>query len=220
MSDKSNNLGRAFEYACIEVLEKRIAEHRTVKVDKTSVMAAYNAWQAVEQEQQDSFITAANAFIDTLFQAEPLILEYDSENDIIELSINKDSDAEQGDVRDIVIKRGEIQWEIGLSMKHNHFAAKHSRLSPSIDFGEKWYGTPCDQSYWKNVKPIFDNLKEVTYSPAYASLRGGGFSLKYSNLYSINELSPCVPRFLFLFYANAILIPSFRMFTAAFISLL
>ena len=161
MSDKSNNLGRAFEYACIEVLEKRIAEHRTVKIDKTSIMAAYNAWQSIEQEQQDSFITAANAFIDTLFQAEPLILEYDSENDIIELSINKDSDAEQGDVRDIVIKRGEIQWEIGLSMKHNHFAAKHSRLSPSIYFGEKWYGTPCDQSYWKNVKPIFDNLKEL-----------------------------------------------------------
>ena len=37
-------------------------------------------------------------------------------------------------------------------------------------------------------------ILQVTYSPAYASLRGGGFSLKYSNLYSINELSPCVPR--------------------------
>ena len=60
---------------------------------------------------------------------------------------------------------------------------------------------------------------EVTYSPAYASLRGGGFSLKYGNPHSIDELSPCVPRFLFLFYANAILIPSFRMFTAAFVSL-
>ena len=33
--------------------------------------------------------------------------------------------------------------------------------------------------------------RAVTYSPTY---RGGGFSLKYSNLYSINELSPCVPR--------------------------
>ena len=31
----------------------------------------------------------------------------------------------------------------------------------------------------------------VTYSPTY---RGGGFSLKYSNLHSINELTPCVPR--------------------------
>ena len=34
----------------------------------------------------------------------------------------------------------------------------------------------------------------VTYSPAYAELFGGGFLLKYSNLYSINKLSPCVPR--------------------------
>ena len=58
---------------------------------------------------------------------------------------------------------------------------------------------------------------DVTYSPTY---RGGGFSLKYGSPYSINELSPCVPRFLCCFYANAILIPSFRMFTAAFISLL
>ena len=56
--------------------------------------------------------------------------------------------------------------------------------------------------------------------PPTLTLRGGGFSLKYGNPYSINELSPCVPRFLFWFYANAILIPSFRMFTAAFISLL
>ena len=55
----------------------------------------------------------------------------------------------------------------------------------------------------------------VTYSPTY---RGGGFSLKYGNPYSINELSPCVPRFCFVVYANAILIPSFRMFTAAFTS--
>ena len=65
--------------------------------------------------------------------------------------------------------------------------------------------------------------------PGYQSLKVGigklvegdrGFSFKYSNLYSISELTPCVPRFLFRFYANAILIPSFRMFTAALISLL
>jgi len=29
--------------------------------------------------------------------------------------------------------------------------------------------------------------------------RGGGFSLKYGNPYSINELTPCVPRFFFGF---------------------
>ena len=68
-----------------------------------------------------------------------LILECDGDDDIVVLSINKDSDAEFGDVRDIVITRASIRWDVGLSMKHNHFAAKHSRLSSKIDFGTKWY---------------------------------------------------------------------------------
>lgn len=36
-----------------------------------------------------------------------------------------------GDVRDIVIKRKDIEWEVGLSIKHNHDAVKHSRLAIS-----------------------------------------------------------------------------------------
>ena len=44
------------------------------------------------------------------------------------------------------------------------------------------------------MKKTSGSLLVVTYSPTY---RGGGFSLKYGNPYSINELSPCVPRFLF-----------------------
>ncbi len=83
----------------------------------------------------------------------------DGDDDIIILSINKDSDAEDGDVRDIGITRKYIRWDIGLSMKHNHFAAKHSRLSSTIDFGAKWYDHPCDDSYWNVVKPIFARLK-------------------------------------------------------------
>ena len=45
--------------------------------------------------------------------------------------------------------------------KHNHFAVKHSRLSPSIDFGEKWYGISCSKSYWDAITPIFDYLHDV-----------------------------------------------------------
>ena len=37
------------------------------------------------------------------------------------------------------------------------------------------------------------NLSDILPPPTL-SLRGGGFSLKYSNLHSINELTPCVPR--------------------------
>ena len=51
-----------------------------------------------------------------------------------------------------------------------------------------------DDEFRREYEELKPHFTIVTYSPAYASLRGGGFSLKYSNLYSINELSPCVPR--------------------------
>ncbi|WP_411675407.1 HaeIII family restriction endonuclease [Campylobacter sp. LR264d] len=48
---------------------------------------------------------------------------------------------------------------MGLSIKHNHFAVKHSRLSSKIDFGEKWYDIKCSKEYWDEIKPIFDKLQ-------------------------------------------------------------
>ena len=159
MSSKSNDQGRAFEYACIVELKNRIENKRPVKVDEVSVMAARRAWETQSKIEQQTYLQAADAFIDTLFAAEPLIIECDGDDDVVILSINKDSDAEGGDVRDIVITRKSIRWDIGLSMKHNHFAAKHSRLSARIDFGAKWYGLSCDDSYWNAVKPIFSRLQ-------------------------------------------------------------
>lgn len=161
MSSKSNDQGRAFEYACIIELKYRIEDKRPVTIDEESVMAARRAWETQSEAEQQIYLRAADAFIDTLFSAEPLILECDGNDDMVVLSINKDSDAEGGDVRDIVITRKTIRWDIGLSMKHNHFAAKHSRLSPKIDFGEKWYGLPCDDSYWNTIKPIFARLQSL-----------------------------------------------------------
>ena len=161
MSSKSNDQGRAFEYACIIRLKDRIECTRPVEIYEDSILAAKRAWQTQTEPQQRMFLKAADAFIDTLFSAEPCMLECDDSNDIIVLSINKDSDAEGGDVRDIVITRNSIHWDIGLSMKHNHFAAKHSRLRSAIDFGKKWYGIHCSDSYWNVVKPIFERLKEL-----------------------------------------------------------
>lgn len=159
MSSKSNNQGRAFEYACILRLRDRISIIRPVIINENSVIAAKRAWDTQSSDQQTIFLKAADAFIDTLFSSEPLILECDSPADILTLYINKDLDAQAGDVRDIVIERHSIRWDIGLSLKHNHFAAKHSRLSATIDFGQKWYDTPCDKSYWETVNPIFNRLK-------------------------------------------------------------
>ena len=62
--------------------------------------------------------------------------------------------------RDIVIKRKDIEWEIGLSIKHNHDAVKHSRLSYKLDFGNEWFDMPCSDEYWNAVEPIFNFLKQ------------------------------------------------------------
>ena len=161
MSSRSNDQGRAFEYACIIELKDRIEDVRPVVIDEESIIAAHRAWETQSETEKNMYLRAADAFIDTLFSAEPLILECDGNDDIIVLSINKDSDAEFGDVRDIVITRKSVRWDIGLSMKHNHFAAKHSRLSGTIDFGKKWYGHPCDDCYWNVIKPIFIRLKSL-----------------------------------------------------------
>ena len=95
---------------------------------------------------------------DKLVDLEPIMIENDGET--IVLKIQKDEEGEKGDVRDILIIRGESGWEIGLSVKHNHFAVKHSRLSLSIDFGDKWYGIPCSKTYWDSITSIFTYLKE------------------------------------------------------------
>ncbi len=161
MSSKSNDKGRAFEYACIINLKNRIDEHRPSVIDYDSTSSAERAWNVQTDETRKTLLLAADAFVDTLFSAEPLILERFDDNDIVVLSINKDADAEGGDIRDIVIERSSIRWNIGLSMKHNHFAVKHSRLSPTIDFGLKWYNVPCSNTYWHTVTPIFEHLKKL-----------------------------------------------------------
>ena len=158
MSKESNNLGRAYEYACIVQLEKNISNVRKVEIIKnSSLLASKKAWDNVDVSYHAIFMISANAAVETLFELEPLILEYDE--DVLELMLQRDTEGETGDVRDCVILRKGIEWEIGLSIKHNHFAVKHSRLAKNLDFGEKWFGLPCSKEYWDEVKPIFDYLE-------------------------------------------------------------
>lgn len=159
MSSKSNDQGRAYEYVTLLTLHSEITKIRRAEIVKNSSLeAARNAWDNMSKSMQSLMSMSAHSFVPDIFNLEPLILEDDG--DVVELLIQKDKSGEDGDVRDILIARSGIKWEIGLSMKHNHFAVKHSRLSHLIDFGEKWYGVPCSESYWQSVMPIFDYLQE------------------------------------------------------------
>lgn len=159
MSSKSNDQGRAYEYITLLTLHSEISKIRRAEIVKNSSLEAVrNAWDNMSRSMQSLMSMSAHSFVPDIFNLEPLILEDDG--DVVELLIQKDKNGEDGDVRDILIARSGIKWEIGLSMKHNHFAVKHSRLSHKIDFGDKWYGVPCSDSYWQSVLPIFDYLQE------------------------------------------------------------
>lgn len=163
MSEESNNRGRAYEFICLKTLEEEIKKIRLAKIEEnSSFFAAEKAWNLIEKDLQKILTLSAQTAVIALFDFEPLITE--KENDLVTLLIQPDSKGEEGDVRDILIIRSGIKWEIGLSIKHNHFAVKHSRLSKSIDFGQKWYKDSCSNEYWQAVNPIFDYLDECKKS--------------------------------------------------------
>lgn len=159
MSVKSNDNGRAFEYVFINVLKSEIEKKRPVSIrEDKHYIASQNAWNDISKNIQQKLTDASNAVISKLFELEPNMIKGKGE---IELNIQPDTQGRLGDVRDIVVKNSSIKWEIGFSMKHNHFAVKHSRLSHKLDFGKEWYDIPCSETYWNSVRPIFEELIEL-----------------------------------------------------------
>ncbi len=158
MSVQSNNQGRAYEYICLLTLNEEINKIRKSQiVENSAYHAAQNAWNLVGSAFQSILKESAKAAVATIFDMEPMIIE--KGNDILTLKIQTDNEGKEGDVRDILISRSDVCWEIGLSIKHNHFAVKHSRLGKSLDFGKKWFNIPCSTIYWNDIKPIFDYLE-------------------------------------------------------------
>lgn len=158
MSRQSNDQGRAFEFITLITLGEEISKVReTIIEENSSYYAAERAWNSIGATLQNNLKRAAEAAVESIFDLEPMILE--DGNDQLELFIQPDSQGEEGDVRDILIVRRNVRWEVGLSLKHNHFAVKHSRLAKTLDFGNRWFGIPCSDYYWNEVEPIFAYLE-------------------------------------------------------------
>lgn len=159
MSTNSNDRGRAYEYAWINTLFEELSNLRNTKIiENSSLDANKKAWNVMSEEMQEIFEVSAHSAVETILELEPLMTE--ESGDELTLEFQKDDAGIQGDVRDIVIKRNAKQWEVGLSIKHNHEAIKHSRLSHRLDFGKEWFNRPCSEEYWKAICPIFDMLKK------------------------------------------------------------
>ena len=170
MSNQSNIIGRAYEYICMTKLNEEINKVRYSEIEKnSSYYIAKECWDCINLEMQESFKKSAITAVLAIFDLEPMILE-DGKDKLV-LKLQKDSEGEIGDVRDIIIVRRDVKWEIGLSIKHNHFAVKHSRLGKTLDFGEKWFGVKCSEQYWKDIEPIFSYLNaEKTLKTKWSDL--------------------------------------------------
>ena len=152
MSNKSNNQGRVYEFAYLNTLHEEISKYRVSNIEKnSSYKAAEKAWNTLEESEKDMYEVSALAGTNAILELEPLIL--DDGDDELELKIQTDEKGKDGDVRGVLIIRKGIESEIGLSVKHNHFASK------GLDFGEKLYGIKCSDNYWDAIKPIFDYLE-------------------------------------------------------------
>ncbi|BCJ01484.1 type II restriction endonuclease [Helicobacter pylori] len=161
MSDKSNNQGRAYEYAWCLALEQKLSVFKKVVVDKQNGFnACYRAYESLEKSLQERYLESAKQGVLLLLDCEPLLSEVigSSQNEIT-LSLQKDKLGEIGDIRDILIYFD--RFCIGLSIKHNHDAVKHSRLSKDLDFGEKWLGVGVSQNYKDTIKPLFERLENA-----------------------------------------------------------
>ncbi|MGL2724276.1 HaeIII family restriction endonuclease [Helicobacter pylori] len=161
MSDKSNNQGRAYEYAWCLALEQKLSVFKKVVVDKQNGFnACYRAYESLEKSLQERYLESAKQGVLLLLDCEPLLSEaIGSSQNGITLSLQKDKLGEIGDVRDILIYFD--RFCIGLSIKHNHDAVKHSRLSKDLDFGEKWLGVGVSQNYKDTIKPLFEKLENA-----------------------------------------------------------
>ncbi|GAA8089827.1 hypothetical protein HpDR117_30040 [Helicobacter pylori] len=161
MSDKSNHQGRAYEYAWCLALEQKLSVFKKVIVDKQhGFNACYRAYESLEKSLQERYLESAKQGVLLLLDCEPLLSEViGSSQNGITLSLQKDKLGEIGDVRDILIYFD--RFCIGLSIKHNHDALKHSRLSKDLDFGEKWLGVGVSQNYKDTIKPLFERLENA-----------------------------------------------------------
>ncbi|MBC8587098.1 HaeIII family restriction endonuclease [Paratissierella segnis] len=154
-------LGKAFEYACLQSLNNALNETQQVVIEQNSALqVAQEKYNNAANDMQNKMDLGADAAVRVIMRLEPQ-LTTPLANIPLYLAIQEDSAGIAGDVRDVICIRRQNEWEIGLSCKHNHTAVKHSRLSQTIDFGDSWFGIPCSQQYFDEITPLFNELQEL-----------------------------------------------------------
>lgn len=158
---KQTELGKAFEYACVNAFYKKYEKYQPVVLEETPQMrTARKFFDQMDYVKKNDLESAAKAAVRVIERLEPQLLHPDCNVPLI-LALQADAEGIAGDVRDVLCIRKKNKWQIGLSCKHNHHAVKHSRLSDTIDFGKEWFGKNCSKTYFDEVVPLFTELRKM-----------------------------------------------------------
>ena len=154
--------GKAFEYALTMQFDEKLNQRTNVTIIKNSSFnIAKDCFNSVSDIERSEYLLYASFSVNFLIDIEPRLYSDLGKDDILQLEILSDDKGKEGDVRDVLVLRALQKWEIGVSAKNNHKAVKHPRLSPTIDFGKKWLGINASQSYFDNIRPIFNKLRKI-----------------------------------------------------------
>lgn len=152
--------GKGFEFACLKSIIERYEDCvKIVLEEDAAYLTARNAFAGLENEHKRILLDGASSGVKIIEKLEANLVNT-KHSDLLFVSIQKDRAGQEGDVRDLIISKNG-NWEIGISAKHNHEAVKHSRLSPIINFGEKWLGCPCSAQYFEEINIVFNKLKPL-----------------------------------------------------------
>lgn len=154
--------GKAFEFAVLSEGKSKIEAIRTVSiVEDSRFVKAKKYFQDISASsapEQKHYRQASRLAIRHILELEPMLSRQSGE---LRAMLAPDASGEGGDVRDVLFYDDESGWELGLSIKNNHDAVKHSRLSHNIDFGAKWLNLGCSETYFQEISPIFSELEKL-----------------------------------------------------------
>lgn len=154
--------GKAFEFA----VAKSFLELLNVPIlASPSSKTAQESYEKVDEALRLRFDDASKKAASHIFEKEEIL-----RNEATSIWLASDSLGQTGDVRDVIVNCGDKK--IGFSCKTNHTAFKHSRLSGKVDFIRSWgiNETGCSNDYWRQVKPVFEELTKIRKESAATAL--------------------------------------------------
>ncbi len=162
MPNKQTISGKAFEYSCLIALYDLLEPDGNISiVDNAQLKKAEEYYLQLDNDFQQDLNQAAKAAARVIMRLEPHLQYSTPQDGPLRLELQSASLGQRGDVRDVLCIKADLNWEIGISCKHNHYAVKHNRLSENLDFGSKWFGIPCSETYFEDIKPVFQKLASI-----------------------------------------------------------